>query len=102
MPQVEVVGLPNSCVVVEIDLDEIPFFRCQLRNASFTYNKGESISCDFDLNRVLIATCFNKCSRIVIFHHGLKEFLEKCLMQFQVYIWSIAHRHNIYNYLDQI
>jgi hypothetical protein len=28
--------------------------------------------------------------------------LEKCLMQFQVYIWSIAHRHNIYNYLDQI
>jgi hypothetical protein len=23
-------------------------------------------------------------------------------MQFQVYIWSIAQCHNIYNYLDQI
>jgi hypothetical protein len=31
----------------------------------------------------------------------LKEFLEKCLVQFQVYILFIAQNHNIYNYLSQ-
>jgi hypothetical protein len=56
----------------------------------------------FYLNGILIATCFNKRSRTNILHPGLKEFLEKCLMQFQVYIWSIAQCHNIYDYLDQI
>jgi hypothetical protein len=32
----------------------------------------------------------------------LKEFLKKCLAWFQVYIWFATHRHNNYNYLDQI
>jgi hypothetical protein len=40
----------------------------------------------FYLNIVLIMTCFNKCSHTIILHPRLKEFLEKCLMQFEVYI----------------
>ncbi len=56
----------------------------------------------FDQNGILIITCFDKGSFIVVFCLGLKEFLEKCLAQFQVYIWSTTQCHNIYNYLDQI
>jgi hypothetical protein len=62
----------------------------------------------FYLNQVLITTCFEKggygkgASHILGVKHGLKEFLEKCLAQFHVYIWSIVQHHNIYNYLDQI
>jgi hypothetical protein len=44
----------------------------------------------FDLNGVLITTCFDKGSHNIILCLGLKELLEKCLEQFQVYIWSIA------------
>jgi len=56
----------------------------------------------FYLNKILIATHFNKCSCTIIFHFGLKEFMEKYLAQFEVYIWSTTQCHNIYNYLDQI
>jgi hypothetical protein len=55
----------------------------------------------FNLNKVLIVTRFDKCFHTVIFRLGLKEFLEKCLVQFQMYIWSTTQHHNIYNYLDQ-
>jgi len=54
----------------------------------------------FNLNEVLIATWFIRGFRTIICHLGLKEFLEKCLAQFHVYIWFIAQHHNIYNYLD--
>jgi hypothetical protein len=54
----------------------------------------------FNLNEVLIATRFIKGFHTIILHLGLKEFLEKCLAQFHVYIWYIAQHHNIYNYLD--
>ncbi len=56
----------------------------------------------FYLNQVLIATHFNKGFHIVILCTELNEFLEKCLAQFQVYIWFAAQCHNTYNYLDQI
>ncbi len=56
----------------------------------------------FNLNKILIATHFNRGSCIVTLHLGLKEFMEKCLAQFQIYIWFVAQCHNIYNYLDQI
>lgn len=33
---------------------------------------------------------------------GLKEFLEWCIVQFTMYIWSATQQHNINKYLDQI
>jgi hypothetical protein len=56
----------------------------------------------FNLNGVLIITHFDRGSHTVIIRPGLKEFLEKCLVQFQVYIWSAAQQHSIYNYLHHI
>ncbi len=62
----------------------------------------------FDLNGLLITTCFKKggygkaSSCTIILHPRLKEFLEKCLALFHVYIWSTTQHHNIYNYLDKI
>jgi hypothetical protein len=103
MLQVEDVWLPNSCIVVEFGLDEIPstssfdFAVCHL--LAMEVNPFHVI---FNLNGVLITTCFDKDSCIVIFRLGLKQFLEKCLAQFQVYIWFVAQHHNIYNYLGQI
>jgi hypothetical protein len=89
MFQVENVESPNSCMVVEIGLDEIPL----------TWNVDSLVLCSpavkvspfhviFNLKRIMIATCFDKHSFIIIFYHGLKEFPKKCLAQFQVYIWS--------------
>jgi hypothetical protein len=83
------VELPNSCTVVEVNLDEI----------LSTLGGDSPVPCShvvkvspfhmiFDLNKVLIATCFDKGSHTIIFHPGLKNVLEKCLAQFQVYIWS--------------
>jgi len=96
------VELPNSHVV-EINLDEVPL------TSSFNFVVPHSLVVEsspfhviFDLNGVLLATCFDKGSRIVIFHPGLKEFFEKYLAQFQVYNWFVAQHHNIYSYLDQI
>jgi hypothetical protein len=40
--------------------------------------------------------------QIVVLKLGLKEFLERCMAQFIVYIWSTTQHHNINNYLDQI
>ncbi len=33
---------------------------------------------------------------------GLKDFLGRCLVQFEVYIWFVVHWHNINVYLDKI
>ncbi len=94
--------LPNSHVV-EINLDEVPL------TSSFNFVVPHSLVVEsspfhviFNLNGVLLATCFDKGSHIVIFHPGLKEFFEKYLAQFQVYNWFVAQHHNIYSYLDQI
>ncbi len=101
MFQVKDVETPNSRVVVVVNLDEI----------LLTSNVDSDVPCllmteanpfhmIFDVNGVLIATHFDRGSCTIILCPGLKEFLEKCLAQFQVYIWSVAQKHNIYNYLD--
>jgi hypothetical protein len=62
----------------------------------------------FYLNGVIVTTCFDRgrCWRVpsctIIDRLGWKEFLERCVAQFHVYIWFPTQRHNIYNYLDQI
>jgi hypothetical protein len=67
----------------------------------------------FNLNGVLMATRFAMVQNIeqqkpsipfhiLILKPGLKEFLEWCIVQFVVYIWSTTQQHNINKYLDQI
>jgi hypothetical protein len=103
MPQVEGVESPNSCVAVEVNLDEIPsasgFDSVVLHLLVVKVTPFHVI---FNLNEIMIVTCFNKTFHTTILHPRLKEFLEKCLAKFQVYIWFAAQHHNIYNYLDQI
>ncbi len=79
--------LSNSRGVVEIGLDEIPLTLGG--NSPMPHLLTMEVS-PFDmisnLNGVLIATHFNKArygkttACINILHHGLQEFLEKCLM----------------------
>jgi hypothetical protein len=70
---------PNSCTIVEVNLDEIlstlgvkSLVPC---SHAIEVNPFHVI---FDLNGVLIATLFNKGFCTIILHPGLKEFLEKC------------------------
>jgi hypothetical protein len=74
------VELPNSFEIVVINLDEI----------RSTSSVDSTVLCSFvaevnpfdvifDLNGILITTCFDKGFQIVILRLGLKEFLEKCL-----------------------
>jgi hypothetical protein len=67
----------------------------------------------FDLNGVLLVVKFNSGPPIrhqispvllciVYLKLGLKDFLERCLVQFEVYIWYVAQWHNINVYLDKI
>ncbi len=96
MPQEEDVELPNSCTVVEVNLNEIPLTSSV--NSPMLHSSTMNV-CPFhvifDLNGIMITTCFNKRSFTIIFHHGLKQFLEKCIAQFQVYIWFVTQTHNI-------
>jgi hypothetical protein len=80
---------PNSCAAVEVGLDEI-LSTLGGNSPSPCSHRAEvgPFYVIFDLNRILITTHFNKSSCTVILRPGLKEFLEKCLTQFQVYIWS--------------
>jgi len=100
---VENVESPNSHTVVEVGLDEIPSTSgvSSLMPCSHV-TEVHPFHVIFDINGVLIATHFNKGFCTIIFHPRLKEFREKCLAQFQVYICFATQRHNIYNYLDQI
>ncbi len=94
---------PNSPTVIEVSLDEIPLTSdVDFEMPHLLAMEVNPFHVIFDLNGILIATCFNKGSHIVILHLVLKEFLEKCLVQFQVYIWSATQHHNIYNYMDHI
>ncbi len=102
MPQVEDVELLNSFTTIEVSLDDIPLI------LGFDFKMPCSLTMEvspfhviFNLNGVLIATRFIKGFRTIILHLGLKEFLNKCLAQFQVYIWFVAQHHNIYNYLNK-
>jgi len=91
MPQVENVESPNSHVIVAINLNEILLILGVniTVHYSFTVEVGP-FHVIFDMNGVLITTYFDKGSHNIILCLGLKELLEKCLAQFQVYIWSIA------------
>jgi len=95
IPQAKDVELPNSRTVVKVGLDERPL----------TLNVNSLVLCShvakvspfqmiFYMNGILIVTCFDKGFYIVILYPRLKEFLEKFLVQFQVYIWSTTHCHN--------
>jgi hypothetical protein len=78
----------NSCVVVEVSLNEILLISSVnslvLRLHTMEVSPFHVI---FNLNEVLIATRFDKGYRTIFFHPILKEFLKKFLVQFQVYIW---------------
>jgi hypothetical protein len=103
MPYTKDVESPNSCAVVVIDFDEIPLtLSVDFEVPCLHAVEVSPFHVIFDLNKLLIPTCFDKGSCTIIFRLKLKEFLEKCLSQFQVYIWSATWRHNIYNYLDHI
>jgi hypothetical protein len=78
---------PNSCAIVAICLDEI--LSTSSVDSEMPHSpmvKMNSFHVIFDLNGVLIATRFDKGSCLVILHPGFKEFLEKCLSQFQIYM----------------
>jgi hypothetical protein len=83
MPHAKDVEVPNSHVAIEVGLDDIPSI------SSFDYvmprlpvAKVSLFHVICDLYGVLIATHFDRGFCIVIFHPGLKEFLEKCFAQF--------------------
>ncbi len=103
MPKVEDAKSPVSRVVVAIDLDETPLILgVDIEMLHLPMVEVSLFHVIFDLNKVLIATCFDRGSHTVILRLGLKEFVDKCFIQFQVYIWSTTQCHNIYNYLNQI
>jgi hypothetical protein len=84
MPQAEDVELLNSCLVVEVGLNEIP------STLGFDFAVPHSLIMEvspfhviFDLNEVLITTHINRGSHTIILRPKLKEFLDKCLAQFQ-------------------
>ncbi len=84
---------PNSRTVIELGLDEIPLTSGGDSLVPLLPSpKVSSFHVIFDLNKVLIATRFDKggygkvASHTVILQPRLKELLEKCLMQFHNYI----------------
>jgi hypothetical protein len=87
----------NSHAAIELGLDEIP--STSSGNSLVFHLSIMEVSpfhVIFYLNGIIIATCFEKggygkaASHILGLMLGLKEFLEKCLMQFHVYIWFAA------------
>ncbi len=67
----------------------------------------------FDLNGVLLEMKFNSMPPIrhqinlvplctICLRPGLKDFLGRCLVWFEVYIWSVVQWHNINVYLNKI
>jgi hypothetical protein len=93
--EAEEVESPNSHVIVELGLDEIPLTlgidSLMPHSPSLKVSPFHVI---FNPNRIMITTRFNKggygkvAFYTIILWPRLKEFLEKCLMQFHVYIWS--------------
>jgi hypothetical protein len=103
MPKVEDAKSLISCVVVVIDVDEtLSILGVDIEMFHLPMVEVSLLHVIFDLNKVLIATCFDRGSHTIILRPGLKEFVAKCFVQFQVYIWSTTQCHNIYNYLNQI
>jgi hypothetical protein len=88
MLQVKDMESPNSHVVVAIGLDEIPFtLGVDVKVFHLLVTEVNLFHVIFDLNEVLIVTHFNRGFHTIVLCFGLKDFLEKFLIQFQVYIW---------------
>jgi len=101
--------LPNSGTFGELKLHEMPLTLGM--DSPMPHSPSSEVSplhVIFYLNGVFVTTCFNRGeveevpSCTIIVRLGLKEFLERCIAQFHVYIWFPTQYHNIYNYLDQI
>jgi hypothetical protein len=79
----------NSCAIVVVRLDEIPLtLNVDSKVLHSHVAKVNPFHVTFDLDEILIATRFDRGSCTVILHLGLEEFIEKCFVQPQVYIWS--------------
>ncbi len=77
----------NSCTIVVIGLDEIfSTLGVDVKMFHLLMAEVNLFHVIFNLNRVLTTTCFKKGFHIIILYLRLKNFLEKCLVQFQVYI----------------
>ncbi len=109
LDEAEDVGLPNSCTIVVLGLDEIPL--TSGGDSPMFHSPTIEVSpfhVIFNLNGVLITTCFEKGGygkatfHTIVLRPRLEELLEISFAQFHIYIWSKAQHHNIYNYLDQI
>jgi hypothetical protein len=77
------VEVPNSRVAIEVGLDEIP----SISGFNFTVPRLPIVKVSpfhviCDLYGVLIVTRLDRGFCIVILHPRLKEFLEKCFVQF--------------------
>jgi hypothetical protein len=86
---------PNSCTIVELSLDEIPSIPSGNSHVPrFLVVDVRSSHVIFNLNGILITTCFQKgghgkyAFHTIILKPRLKEFLEKILVQFHIYLWS--------------
>jgi len=83
MPKVKDVELSNSHVVVAVGLDEIPStLSVDVEVPGSLIVEANLFHVIFNLNGILIVTCFNRGSRTIIIYPGLNEFIEKCLVQF--------------------
>lgn len=94
---------PNSRSLSEQKFHEVPSTsRINFPMSHSPSSKLSPLHVIYNLNGVLVATCFNRGkyqrapSWTIVFKPWLKEFLERHIMQFQMYIWSIAQCHNIY------
>jgi len=77
------VGLPNSCTIVELGLDEIPL--TSGGDSPMFHSPTIEVSpfhVIFNLNKILITTCFEKCGygkatfHTIVLRPRLKELLE--------------------------
>ncbi len=77
------VELPNLGAIVVISFDEIPLpLGVDSKMPCSLVVKVSPFHVIFNLNKVLITTHFDRGSYTVLLRHGLKELLEKCLVEF--------------------
>jgi len=75
----------NSRAIVVVSLDEIPSTLSVDSKLSHSHvAKANPFHVTFNLDEILIATCFDRGFYTVILQLGLEEFVEKCLAHFQV------------------
>ncbi len=75
-----------------------------VQNAKITSCWGELIACDFDLHGVLVAKkvvgfhMWMFINSSITFKLGLKDFLMRRLIRFEIYIWFTTWHYNIDKY----